>query len=55
MSKEIVLCGSPIPFAVNLMTKIDPFSSFAVVLLIALLFRQSHFPVVHHIDRRQCI
>lgn len=43
MSKEIVLCGSPIPFAVNLMTKIDPFSSFAVVLLIALLFSAVSF------------
>ena len=41
--KKLFYAVAPFLFAVNLMTKIDPFSSFAVVLLIALLFSAVSF------------
>ena len=41
--KKLSYAVAPFLFAVNLMTKIDPFSSFAVVLLIALLFSAVSF------------
>lgn len=41
--KKLSYAVAPFLFAVNLMTKIDPFPSFAVVLLIALLFSAVSF------------
>lgn len=41
--KKLSYAVAPFLFAFNLMTKIDPFSSFAVVLLIALLFSAVSF------------
>lgn len=41
--KKLSYAVAPFLFAVNLMTKIDPLSSFAVVLLIALLFSAVSF------------
>lgn len=41
--KKLSYAVAPFLFAVNLMKKIDPFSSFAVVLLIALLFSAVSF------------
>lgn len=41
--KKLFYAVAPFLFAVNLMTKIDPFPSFAVVLLIALLFSAVSF------------
>lgn len=41
--KKLSYAVAPFLFAVNLMTMIDPFSSFAVVLLVALLFSAVSF------------
>lgn len=54
--KKLFLCGSPIPFCCQFNDKDRSFFFFCCSTLNSIIiFGSLIFPVVHHIDRRQCI